>query len=56
MTTGPVEIRSLVRQLLRHRGLLDNIYGTAGLTTVQCHVMIELEQESLTAKQLSERL
>ncbi|CZF83907.1 Acetyltransferase (GNAT) family protein [Grimontia celer] len=56
MTTGPVEIRSLVRQLLRHRGLLDNIYGTAGLTTVQCHVMIELEQESLTAEQLSERL
>ncbi|NGO00170.1 MarR family transcriptional regulator [Grimontia sp. S25] len=56
MTTGPVEIRSLVRQLLRHRGLLDNIYGTAGLTTVQCHVMIELEQEPLTAEQLSERL
>ncbi|WP_325893915.1 bifunctional helix-turn-helix transcriptional regulator/GNAT family N-acetyltransferase [Grimontia sp. NTOU-MAR1] len=56
MTTGPVEIRSLVRQLLRHRGLLDNIYGTAGLTTVQCHVMIELEQETLTAEQLSGRL
>lgn len=56
MPTGPAEIRSLVRQLLRHRGLLDNIYGTAGLTTVQCHVMIELEQEAMSATELAERL
>ncbi|MGF1769651.1 helix-turn-helix domain-containing GNAT family N-acetyltransferase [Enterovibrio makurazakiensis] len=56
MPTGPVEIRSLVRQLLRHRGLLDNIYGTAGLTTVQCHVLIELEQGPLSAEELAGRL
>ncbi|WP_407332159.1 GNAT family N-acetyltransferase [Enterovibrio sp. 27052020O] len=56
MPSGPIEIRSLVRQLLRHRGLLDNIYGTAGLTTVQCHVLIELEQGALSAEELATRL
>ncbi|MEZ9522600.1 bifunctional helix-turn-helix transcriptional regulator/GNAT family N-acetyltransferase [Enterovibrio norvegicus] len=56
MNTGPIEIRQLVRQLLRHRGLLDNIYGTSGLTTIQCHVLIELEQKNLNADQLASRL
>lgn len=56
MKTGPVEIRQLVRQLLRHRGLLDNIYGNAGLTTVQCHVLIELEQQAMSADELATRL
>ncbi len=56
MKTGPVEIRQLVRQLLRHRGLLDNIYGNAGLTTVQCHVLIELEQQTMGAEELARKL
>ncbi|MDD1781711.1 helix-turn-helix domain-containing GNAT family N-acetyltransferase [Enterovibrio sp. ZSDZ35] len=56
MAAGPVEIRQLVRQLLRHRGLLDNIYGTTNLTTVQCHVLIELEHAPLSASELATRL
>ncbi|PKF50368.1 bifunctional helix-turn-helix transcriptional regulator/GNAT family N-acetyltransferase [Enterovibrio nigricans] len=56
MATGAVQIRQLVRQLLRHRGLLDNIYGTTNLTTVQCHVLIELENEALSASEIASRL
>ncbi|MFD2176365.1 helix-turn-helix domain-containing GNAT family N-acetyltransferase [Veronia pacifica] len=56
MATGAREIRGLVRQLLRHRGLLDNIYGNAGLTTVQCHAMIELEHCEMAADTLARTL
>ena len=56
MSSAASEIRGLVRQLLRHRGLLDNIYGNAGLTTVQCHALIELEHTPLSAETLAEKL
>ncbi|WP_434356923.1 helix-turn-helix domain-containing GNAT family N-acetyltransferase [Parasalinivibrio latis] len=47
------QLRHQVRRLLRNRGLLDNLYGQSGLTTIQCHALIEIDALPTTLPDLS---